>query len=133
MTMETQQYKKELIEQLESLSEDVDSNIAKAEELHGRFSSQHKLYRETAGNDDGNEDHPETYDEDGDNVQGAERSEELSRLADFVEEAPDYYEKIDGLKAKVEQTDEPEALEDLVEEIDELERNFEDARPEDLD
>lgn len=133
MNEETQEYKKALIEQLESLSEDVDSNIDKAEKLHNQFFRQNKLYLETAGNDDGNEDHPETYDEDGENVQGADRSEALSRLAEFVEDAPYYQEKIDSLKAKVEQTNEPEALEDLVDKIDNLEENFKEACPEDLD
>lgn len=133
MNIEAQEYKKALTEQLEELATDVTSDIAKAEELHDCFSDQNKSFLDTAGNDDGNEDNPETYDEDGENVQGANRSEELSRLADFVTEAPVYYEKIDSLKAKVEQVDKLEVLEEVAEEIDELQRNFDDARPEDLD
>lgn len=133
--MSEEQYdysKEELLQQLDDLSQDLNSDIDKAEDLQDRFDRQDTLYRNTAGNDDGNEDRPETFNEDGDNVQGMERGEELIRLEKYIETAPEYHKDIEALREKIEKTDEPEALESIVEKIDDLKETLEDIRPEDL-
>ena len=131
MSEELESYsKEELLQQLDELSEELDSNIDKAENLYEQFDTENDLFRMTAGNDDGNEDRPETFDADGDDVQGVERGEELIRLGNYLEAAPDYHKDIEGLREKI---DELEVLDTIVEEIDDLKDALENLRPEDLD
>ncbi|MCH7388226.1 hypothetical protein MMO39_13100 [Acinetobacter modestus] len=122
--------KQELLQQLDELSEELDSNIDKAENLYEQFDTENDLFRMTAGNDDGNEDRPETFDADGDDVQGVERGEELIRLGNYLEAAPEYHKDIEELREKI---DELEVLDTIVEEIDDLKDALENLRPEDLD
>ncbi|MEB3795825.1 MULTISPECIES: hypothetical protein [Acinetobacter] len=134
MSEEQDSYSKdELLQQLDDLAENFESDVDKAEDLQERFDRQDTLFRNTAGNDDGNEDSPETYNEDGDNVQGMERGEELIRLGHYVENAPEYRKDIEKLRLKIEKAEQQEAIDSLVEEIDDLQGQLEDIRPEDLD
>ena len=82
--------KEELLNQVDDLAESFDSDLNNAEDLRERFSEQDALFRNTAGNDDGNEDRQETFNEDGDDVQGMERGEELIRLERYIENAPEW-------------------------------------------
>lgn len=134
MSEEQDSYSKaELLQQLDDLAESFESDVDKAEYLQERFDRQDTLFRNTAGNDDGNEDSPETFNEDGDDVQGMERGEELIRLGRYVKNAPEYRKDIEELRLKVEKVEEQEAIDSLVEEIEDLQDQLEDIRPEDLD
>lgn len=125
--------KEELLNQVDDLAESFDSDLNNAEDLRERFSEQDALFRNTAGNDDGNEDRQETFNEDGDDVQGMERGEELIRLERYIENAPEYRKDIDQLREKIEKTDEQEVLDTLIEDIEDLQETLVDIRPEDLD
>ena len=69
MSEEHESYsKEELLRRVNDLDKSFDSDVNKAEDLQERFSEQEALFRNTAGNDDGNEDRQETFNEDGDDV-----------------------------------------------------------------
>ena len=134
MSEEQDSYTKtELLQQLDDLAENFESDVNNAEGLHERFARQDTLFLNTAGNDDGNEDRPETFDEDGDHVQGMERGEELIRLERYLENAPAYRKDIEELRAKIETTNQQEVIDSLVEVVEDLQDTLENIRPEDLD
>lgn len=113
--------KESLTSQLDELESLMDSDEGEAEEKLGDFSSLDKQHRENNGNDDGNEDHPETYRGDG-------YGEQIVRLNIFINQKDGYLKQVKDLKSEVEKADTDEKIYDAQEKFDALNSNYDDDR-----
>lgn len=119
----------DLLDNLAEVQEKLNDDVERAENIQDLYSRQHDSFRESADNDDGNEDRPDTFSEDNENVQGCDRGEELVRLDTFLERAsPNVQSRIDSVTQQVESAETSEQLLQAQQEVDELSKDYEDVR-----
>lgn len=118
---------KDICKALDDVRSKIENDISTMQEVHALFDEQDRSYRDSAGNDDGNEDHFETYGE-GDHVVGCDRGEELTRIEEFLRLTDRYYlHEANSLIRDIDRADTDEKLEMVQEAIEHLESQYDDS------
>lgn len=122
-----EQTKQNLLDQVEELTSQIENDQGNSHDLYDRYNQQNNLYHESTDNDDGNEDHPTTYNEDAENIQGEDRAEELTQIEEFQESTEHSLKTLETLAESIEKTEDPTLLEDFQDQINEIESKHKDA------
>lgn len=123
----------ELKNRVDELEEEKDKTLEQAVELLEKYEELDTQYRNTSGNDDGNEDHPETYSGDNEGSSGADKGEEIAGLSNFIESSDTFDSNLAEIYRNIDSADTVEKKLNIQEQIDNLESDFKDSKPDCLD
>ncbi|MCF9000281.1 hypothetical protein [Acinetobacter nectaris] len=135
--MSIQKQKDEVREDLNKFEDELENKFIEVNELINHYEKQDGQFRQSGNNYDNNEDHPPTFDEDSDNIQGADRAEELSRLEEFQDNEENIkrnYKEISlEIEKDIENAKDIEDIQNVYEHIHEYKRSINEILPEEID